>query len=319
MVAVAVPRQVVDALLEVALDAGLDPVAIDILPLAHARLALNSRFDTGLRLHPAMPLGTPEVVNAPDAANGREGASAPDAAGARHAERTGIGIALDAPPAAASQEGSRLDRGMPAAYGPASNPASYLRQRNVCLVDLGASGTAVSIYRHGWLSVYRHLPQGGAALTAQIARSLNVDVARAEALKMDPPDRHELLHAAAPLLEDLVAELRRSINYYRAQYRWTEVDLMLLFGGGALMPGLDSYLARETGIPTQVYSSPLFPVNAAGAAGLALWVPADAPETASGAAAPGASVPDGTAVAAGGGVAPSYAGHGQPGAGNSGA
>lgn len=54
--------------------------------------------------------------------------------------------------------------------------------------------------------------------------------------------------AIIPNLVDLANEIRRSLDFYRRQHRNEEVDRIILSGGTAVMPGLDTFIANEVGI-----------------------------------------------------------------------
>ncbi len=70
----------------------------------------------------------------------------------------------------------------------------------------------------------------------------------------------EVFHALYPLLEELVTELRRSIEYFRSRRSDVEVQQILLCGGAAVMPNLDQFIANALGIPTAV-ANPLLGVQ----------------------------------------------------------
>lgn len=57
--------------------------------------------------------------------------------------------------------------------------------------------------------------------------------------------------AVQGILEDLVSELQRSIDYYSG--RGGNVSQILLTGGGAKLSGLAGYLSRSLNVPTTVY------------------------------------------------------------------
>jgi type IV pilus assembly protein PilM len=65
----------------------------------------------------------------------------------------------------------------------------------------------------------------------------------------DDPETVRLFNAAAPVMEEFVAEIRRSVDYYRG--KGGDVDAILLGGGGALIPGLADFVSRAMGIPAQ--------------------------------------------------------------------
>lgn len=66
------------------------------------------------------------------------------------------------------------------------------------------------------------------------------------------PRKTEIFLAIYPLLEELVGEIRRSIEYFRSRNVDADVQLIVLTGGGAIMPNLDQFIASAVGIPTVV-------------------------------------------------------------------
>jgi type IV pilus assembly protein PilM len=65
------------------------------------------------------------------------------------------------------------------------------------------------------------------------------------------PETLRIYQAMAPVLEELVAEVRRSIDYYRS--RGGEVDVVELSGGGTMLRGLTAYVSKAIGIPCDAY------------------------------------------------------------------
>lgn len=61
----------------------------------------------------------------------------------------------------------------------------------------------------------------------------------------------KLFRSYANVLEEFLAEVRRSIDYFRS--RGGEVNKILVAGGGARMPGLDNYLSKSLGIECDSY------------------------------------------------------------------
>jgi len=61
----------------------------------------------------------------------------------------------------------------------------------------------------------------------------------------------ELFNSLAPVLADIVAEVRRSIDYYVSRYQDQPAEI-LLCGGTAKIPNLDKYFEAEFGIPASV-------------------------------------------------------------------
>jgi Tfp pilus assembly PilM family ATPase len=56
----------------------------------------------------------------------------------------------------------------------------------------------------------------------------------------------------APQLEELIAEVRRSLEYHASRYPDAAVRRIVLVGGGARMKNLDAYFTQELGIPVSI-------------------------------------------------------------------
>jgi type IV pilus assembly protein PilM len=67
----------------------------------------------------------------------------------------------------------------------------------------------------------------------------------------EDPEVMRLYNAIAPVLDEFVGEVRRSIDYYRS--RGGEVDAVELCGGGARIAGLASFLTRSLGVECDAY------------------------------------------------------------------
>ena len=64
--------------------------------------------------------------------------------------------------------------------------------------------------------------------------------------------RVQVFNAIAPVLAELVQELRRSMDFYRGRSIDPTIHEMLLVGGSAKLPNLAPFLEAELGIPTRV-------------------------------------------------------------------
>lgn len=62
----------------------------------------------------------------------------------------------------------------------------------------------------------------------------------------EDPETLRIYSAMAPILEELLQEVRRSVDYFRS--KGGDIDQILLTGGGSKLKGLDSYLAGILGI-----------------------------------------------------------------------
>lgn len=130
------------------------------------------------------------------------------------------------------------------------------------LVNLGASMTDIAVVHDGIPQFTRTILVGGDAVTQAVGKLLNLDEAAAEQAKMRyglgweewPPDQVEGAYAAelAEALSELVTQMRRSLDFFRAQFAGVTIDDMILCGGGALLRHLDRHLTTELELPVTV-------------------------------------------------------------------
>jgi type IV pilus assembly protein PilM len=71
-------------------------------------------------------------------------------------------------------------------------------------------------------------------------------------MEQHDPTKLQVFSAMAPVLGELVTELRRSLEYYRGRSADGRIDEMLLCGGTARLRGLAGFLESELGVPTRV-------------------------------------------------------------------
>lgn len=153
-------------------------------------------------------------------------------------------------------------------------------QSTIALVDIGSSRTNISVIANGAFSMTRSIPQGGQTLTDALKGYFKLDATDAEAGKAQldvrelltegGPKENPPLRVLQPHLDDLVREIRRSLNYYQSQQseaaKTKAVDLLLFTGGGSKMPGLVEYMSHKLSITASsagVFDNPRF-VNSGG-------------------------------------------------------
>ena len=130
------------------------------------------------------------------------------------------------------------------------------------LVNLGASMTDVAVVQDGVPQFTRTILVGSDAVTQAIAKLLKVDEEAAEEAKRRyglgweerPPDRAEGAYAAEMVeaISEVVLQVRRSLDYFRAQFSGATISDMILCGGGALLRHLDRHLTNELDLPVTI-------------------------------------------------------------------
>ncbi|HET6780807.1 MAG TPA: type IV pilus assembly protein PilM [bacterium] len=106
------------------------------------------------------------------------------------------------------------------------------------LVNLGASTTDLAIVRDGVPQFTRTILSGQEA------------VARTSAVPES--GEHADAFALASGLDELLTQLRRSLDFYRAQFGGATIDGGVLCGGGARIPRIDRHFALELDLPMTI-------------------------------------------------------------------
>jgi type IV pilus assembly protein PilM len=138
-----------------------------------------------------------------------------------------------------------------------TSPDESLFSNTVAIVDSGAAYTDVNIVKNGRSVFTRTIGVAGNALTNAIVNALNCSPEEAERIKMTTDvtqataDRtllrtDKVAGAVVPLLEEVVKEVRRSINFYQSQFPEGShegvVDRLVVTGGTGKLKGLAEYL-----------------------------------------------------------------------------
>lgn len=139
----------------------------------------------------------------------------------------------------------------------------------VMVVHIGATTTEICVESRGWVTFVRTLPVAGNTLTDAVREHITGDEAQAEQAKRqfanlaeetEPAEedgdiarvRQAVQEAISQPIFDLADEVRRTVEYYQRQHREEPIQIVLLSGGSAVIPGLAEFLQGETGMTTQV-------------------------------------------------------------------
>lgn len=140
---------------------------------------------------------------------------------------------------------SALVRSLGRVPGPAAGPRA--------IVSIGAGLTTVVIHEDGVPNFVRTIATGGDAITGAIASSLDMPVADAEALKrnLDKPGTNVrgALAAASQTANALLMEIKSSIEYYATLPGRSEVQQVVVTGGGSRLAGFLDRLTEELHVP----------------------------------------------------------------------
>jgi len=127
---------------------------------------------------------------------------------------------------------------------------------SVMLMDLGETMSDLMVVKAGNIYLTRPVSVGGEALTRAISINLGLDIKSAEEYKkaygMKESELEGKIKAAIlPVFTSMAEEVRKAMVSYREEWG-RSVDLLVLSGGGANMPGLAEELTRLLGVEVQV-------------------------------------------------------------------
>lgn len=147
------------------------------------------------------------------------------------------------------------------------------KQVGVVHLDVGGGTTGVSVYRGGHLQHLGVVPLGGESITSDLSVGLGIVATQAERLKLEHAavgsEREGTLEVRAvsgqavkfipikELQEIVAARIDEWTDYVEKQLQkieWTKGPAagVVMTGGGALLKGLDSYLATRWGWPVRI-------------------------------------------------------------------
>lgn len=121
----------------------------------------------------------------------------------------------------------------------------------VAVVNLGGRSTSILVVDGGYERVGHNYEVGGFEITKSIARSMNIDFARAEELKKTiglNSDNAQIISEAMLSLIDMMAfETKKTITTYES-VKNTKVLKVVLIGGLANMPKFMEYFKKKIGL-----------------------------------------------------------------------
>lgn len=135
------------------------------------------------------------------------------------------------------------------------------------IVDIGASHTEVIILSGPDFALTRSIPIAGDTFADALKNQLRIEASEAELRKLDvdmgalitgqaSAEAIELARIIQTTVDELLREIRRSINYFQSQLAEEGVSAtlteILLVGGAAQMRNLATYMSARLGIPTRL-------------------------------------------------------------------
>lgn len=127
----------------------------------------------------------------------------------------------------------------------------------VAYVDLGATVTTVVVAVNGVPRLVRSLPSGGSTVTNAVASALGTSFPEAEQIKRSvglgfaaPPEAAPAAEAVGGVVRTQVEAIRNTFVYYAGNHPGEGIEVVVLTGGGAHLPGFGQYLSSASRLPT---------------------------------------------------------------------
>lgn len=127
------------------------------------------------------------------------------------------------------------------------------KEEAVALVDIGATTLTLAVVIDGETVFIKEQAFGGEQYTQSIAAYYNMEYAEAEAAKLnDELPRNYVFEVLAPFQTAMIQLIRRTLQMYSTSKNGKEISQILISGGCAEIPTIDTVLAEELNIPTSL-------------------------------------------------------------------
>lgn len=122
------------------------------------------------------------------------------------------------------------------------------------IVDIGTSASVITVVEKGKVSFARSVAMGGDTITEAMTGTLVSDKGRielskdeAEKIKREQGISNDIriVSMIRPIMERLVTQIKRSMEYCESQFGSGPVKKIILAGNGARLKGLKEYLSKE--------------------------------------------------------------------------
>lgn len=126
------------------------------------------------------------------------------------------------------------------------------------IVNLGALGTSVAIVQNGIVIFTYAIPIGGLAMDRAIGSNFGFTPEQAEEYKKtyglnDQSLGGKITQALEPILFNILTEVKKALAYYDEKYKnESPISQIILTGGTSLLPGIDLFFVKNTGIQTSI-------------------------------------------------------------------
>ncbi|BCX13866.1 MAG: pilus assembly protein PilM [Candidatus Dojkabacteria bacterium] len=128
---------------------------------------------------------------------------------------------------------------------------------DVIIIDFGAKSTNVILSRNGVVMFAQTINTGSDDLTKVIASDYGIDIEIAEKYKnsfgIDKTlGEGKIASSIEPVMNVMISEISRALTYFRERISDKPANEIYLTGGGASLPGLESYVTSKIGLQAKL-------------------------------------------------------------------
>jgi len=125
------------------------------------------------------------------------------------------------------------------------------------IINIGALSTSLAIVKNNTLKFTYSIPTGGTALSRAIASDFGFSVSQAEEYKKvyglsEASFGGKIGKAAEPVLQTILSEMKKALAFYAERFPEDPIKQIILSGGSAKLPELNSFFAENSGIETVI-------------------------------------------------------------------
>lgn len=121
------------------------------------------------------------------------------------------------------------------------------------VLNIGGEYSNLNIIKDDFPRFTRDIYAGGNDLTKRICHIFGIDMKAAEELKISSEEQKEkIMQACESVLNNLIAEIRLSFDYFETENN-IPVGILYLSGGGACLAGLEEFMKQNLGIEVKLW------------------------------------------------------------------
>lgn len=140
--------------------------------------------------------------------------------------------------------------------------AEFFKSKTIALMDIGHRQSNITIVEKGNFRFNRLMLFGGADIDLTLSNFMGISQAEARIMKTklgdfsalyeDTSDEARAINVARNAVDTWLDEIERIFKFYTSRSSGNSIDAILLMGGSSHIKGLDRYLQKNIGIPTEI-------------------------------------------------------------------